>query len=35
MPETDLFTIDVLRSYLLVGAALVALGMLGFLRAGT
>jgi NADH-quinone oxidoreductase subunit K len=31
MAETDLFTIDVLRSYLLLGAALVALGMLGFL----
>jgi NADH-quinone oxidoreductase subunit K len=31
MPETDLFTLDVLRSYLLVGAALFAIGMLGFL----
>src|SRR3954452_13382915 len=27
----DLFTMDVLRDYLLVGAALFALGMLGFL----
>ncbi|HEV3162835.1 MAG TPA: NADH-quinone oxidoreductase subunit NuoK [Isosphaeraceae bacterium] len=31
MPETDLFTFDVLVNYLLVGAALMALGMLGFL----
>jgi NADH-quinone oxidoreductase subunit K len=31
MPETDLFSLDILRSYLLVGAALVAIGMLGFL----
>jgi NADH-quinone oxidoreductase subunit K len=28
---TDVFSIDVLRNYLLVGAALFALGMLGFL----
>ena len=28
---TDVFTLDVLRNYLLVGAALFALGMLGFL----
>jgi NADH-quinone oxidoreductase subunit K len=31
MVPTDLFDIDVLRSYLLIGAALFALGMLGFL----
>ena len=31
MPPTDLFTLDVLRDYLLIGAALFALGMLGFL----
>jgi NADH-quinone oxidoreductase subunit K len=31
MPQTDLFTLDLLRNYLLVGAALFALGMLGFL----
>jgi NADH-quinone oxidoreductase subunit K len=31
MAQNDLFTVDVLRSYLLIGAALVALGMLGFL----
>jgi NADH-quinone oxidoreductase subunit K len=31
MALTDLFTLDVLRSYLLIGAALFALGMLGFL----
>jgi NADH-quinone oxidoreductase subunit K len=31
MPETDLFTLDVLRSYLLVGAAVFTVGMLGFL----
>jgi NADH-quinone oxidoreductase subunit K len=31
MPPTDPFTLDVLRNYLLVGAALFALGMLGFL----
>src|SRR5438874_2294816 len=31
MPPPDLFTMDVLRDYLLVGAALFALGMLGFL----
>src|SRR5438270_3029085 len=31
MPPPDEFTMDVLRDYLLVGAALFALGMLGFL----
>jgi NADH-quinone oxidoreductase subunit K len=31
MVLTDLFDLDVLRSYLLLGAALFALGMLGFL----
>ncbi|MDR3623259.1 MAG: NADH-quinone oxidoreductase subunit NuoK [Paludisphaera borealis] len=31
LPAPDLFTIDLLRNYLLVGAALFALGMLGFL----
>jgi NADH-quinone oxidoreductase subunit K len=31
MPGTDVFSLDVLRNYLLVGAALFALGMLGFL----
>ena len=31
MVPTDLFDLDVLRSYLLIGAALFALGMLGFL----
>ncbi len=31
MPPTDPFTFDVLMNYLLVGAALMALGMLGFL----
>jgi NADH-quinone oxidoreductase subunit K len=31
MAPTDLFDLDVLRSYLLIGAALVVLGMLGFL----
>jgi NADH-quinone oxidoreductase subunit K len=31
MPATDIFTLDVLRDYLLIGAALFALGMLGFL----
>jgi NADH-quinone oxidoreductase subunit K len=31
MAPTDLFTLDVLRDYLLIGAALFALGMLGFL----
>ena len=31
MPPTDVFTLDVLRDYLLIGAALFALGMLGFL----
>jgi NADH-quinone oxidoreductase subunit K len=31
MVPTDLFDVDVLRSYLLIGAALFALGMLGFL----
>jgi NADH-quinone oxidoreductase subunit K len=31
MAPTDVFTLDVLRNYLLVGAVLFALGMLGFL----
>ena len=31
MVPPDLFTLDVLRNYLLIGAALFALGMLGFL----
>ena len=31
MSWTDVFTVDVLRTYLLVGAALLVLGMLGFL----
>ena len=31
MAPTDPFTLDILRNYLLVGAALFALGMLGFL----
>src|SRR5437899_810878 len=31
MPPTDPFTLEILRNYLLVGAALFALGMLGFL----
>jgi NADH-quinone oxidoreductase subunit K len=31
MAPTDIFTLDVLRDYLLIGAALFALGMLGFL----
>ena len=31
MPPTDVFTLDVLRNYLLVGAVLFVLGMLGFL----
>jgi NADH-quinone oxidoreductase subunit K len=31
MAPVDLFDLDVLRSYLLIGAALFALGMLGFL----
>jgi NADH-quinone oxidoreductase subunit K len=31
MPSPDVFTLDVLRTYLLVGAALLVLGMLGFL----
>jgi NADH-quinone oxidoreductase subunit K len=31
MAPTDLFDLDVLRSYLLIGAVLFALGMLGFL----
>ena len=31
MVATDVFTIDVLRNYLLVGAVLFGLGMLGFL----
>jgi NADH-quinone oxidoreductase subunit K len=31
MAPIDVFTLDVLRNYLLVGAALFALGMLGFL----
>jgi NADH-quinone oxidoreductase subunit K len=30
-PETDVFTFEILRSYLLVGAALMAIGMVGFL----
>jgi len=31
MPPPDVFTLDVLRNYLLVGAVLFVLGMLGFL----
>jgi NADH-quinone oxidoreductase subunit K len=31
MPSADVFTVDVLRNYLLVGGALFVLGMLGFL----
>jgi NADH-quinone oxidoreductase subunit K len=31
MPDADLFTFDVLINYLMIGAALMALGMLGFL----
>src|SRR6516165_3360978 len=31
MHQADLFTLDILRNYLLVGAVLFALGMLGFL----
>jgi NADH-quinone oxidoreductase subunit K len=31
MPQAELFTMDLLRDYLLIGAALFALGMLGFL----
>jgi NADH-quinone oxidoreductase subunit K len=31
MAPTDIFTLDILRDYLLIGAALFALGMLGFL----
>ena len=31
MAPTDVFTLDILRNYLLVGAVLFALGMLGFL----
>src|SRR5580658_6493191 len=31
MDSSDIFTLDVLRNYLLVGAVLFALGMLGFL----
>ena len=31
MAAVDIFTLDVLRNYLLVGAALFILGMLGFL----
>ncbi len=31
MASTDIFTLDILRDYLLIGAALFALGMLGFL----
>ncbi len=31
MPSPDVFTVDVLRNYLLVGGALFVLGMLGFL----
>src|ERR1700722_6745570 len=30
-PPPDVFTLDILRDYLLIGAALFALGMLGFL----
>ena len=33
MAPTDVFTLDVLRNYLLIGAALFALGMLGSFRA--
>ena len=35
MTPTDIFTFDILRNYLLVGAALMVLGMLGFLPGGT
>ncbi len=35
MAAADIFTLDVLRNYLLVGAALFILGMLGFLTEGT
>src|SRR3954449_13194484 len=31
MPATDAFTFEMLRSYLLIGAALTSVGMLGFL----
>src|SRR6478735_11905903 len=31
LPAPDIFTLDLLRNYLLVGAALFSLGMLGFL----
>jgi NADH-quinone oxidoreductase subunit K len=31
MAPTDIFTLDILRDYLLIGAALFTLGMLGFL----
>src|SRR5215207_1966581 len=31
MPPTDAFSFDFLRNYLLIGSALMALGMLGFL----
>jgi len=31
MDPTDVFTLDILRDYLVVGAVLFALGMLGFL----
>lgn len=31
MPDTDMFTFEMLRSYLFVGAALLSIGMLGFL----
>jgi NADH-quinone oxidoreductase subunit K len=31
MPATDAFTVEILRNYLLLGAALFALGMIGFL----
>jgi NADH-quinone oxidoreductase subunit K len=31
MPTTDVFSFDILMNYLMVGAALMALGMLGFL----
>jgi NADH-quinone oxidoreductase subunit K len=31
MPASDVFTLDILRDYLLIGAALFVLGMVGFL----
>src|SRR6478752_4157562 len=31
LPAPDIFTLDLLRNYLIVGAALMALGMVGFL----